>query len=118
MAELRKLDVRDTPLAAAMLLRALIEISDEHYRRAHNRPDTGKLGRNIVASATHMRDSSRLTTSAFDMVSRLAQPGGTDLLHVETLQKILHRDTHIPSYQVVNTFWDNVAPFVRACWAS
>jgi ParB-like nuclease domain len=118
VAELRKLDVRESPLATAMLLRALIEISDEHYRRTHRRTDLTKLAKNILASATHMRDSGTLTTGAFDMVSRLAQPGGADLLHVETLQKILHRDTHIPSYQVVNTFWDNIAPFVRACWAS
>lgn len=118
VTELRKLDVRETPLAVAMLLRALIEISDEHYRRVHGRTDLNKLAKNVLASATHMRDSSRLTTGAFDMVSRLSQPGGADLLHVETLQKILHRDTHIPSYQVVNTFWDNIAPFVRACWAN
>lgn len=118
VAEIRKLDVRETPLAAAMLLRALIEASDEHYRHAHRKPDTNKLAKNVLASATHMRDSGTLSTSAFDMVSRLAQAGGSDLLHIDALQKILHRDTHIPSYQLVNTFWDNIAPFVRTCWAS
>lgn len=118
VAELRMLDVRETPLAVAMLLRHLIEISEEYYRKKHRLADKTKLGKNVLASVTHMRDSARVDAGVFDIVSRIAQPGGTDLLQIETLQKIMHRDTHHPTYQLVNTFWDNIAPFVRACWSS
>lgn len=123
VAEIRMLAVKgdkSTPLAVAMLLRHLIEISDEHYRSKKSLPAKNGLGRNVLASAAHMKDCGTLTVSECDMVSRLADPGGsaTTLLHVETLQKMMHRDTHTPSYQVLNTFWDNIGPFVRTCWTS
>jgi hypothetical protein len=78
VAEIRSLTVKgdkSTPLAVAMLLRHLIEISDEYYRTEKTLPDTGKLGRNVLASAAHMKDSGTLTKSECDMVSRLANPG-------------------------------------------
>jgi hypothetical protein len=116
VAELRLINVKETPLAAALLLRSLIEISDENFRRIHHRPDKNKLAKNVLASATFMRDSAMLDSGQFDMVSRLTGNGQDSLLQIETLQKIVHRDTHHPNYQLINTFWDNVACFVRACW--
>lgn len=121
VAEIRMLAVRGdkaTPVAVGMLLRHLIEISDERYRTEKNPGDKGKLGKNVLASAAHMKDSGTLTVSECDIVSRLANPGtsAADLLHIETLQKMMHRDTHMPSYQLLNTFWDHIAPFIRACW--
>lgn len=118
VAEIRKLDVKETSLAAAMLLRGFIELSDGYYRTNQTLPDVGKLGKNVLASATHMRDSGKISISEFDIVKRLAVSDSRDeLLHIETLQKVMHRDTHHPNYQLVNTLWDNLAPFVRACWA-
>jgi hypothetical protein len=117
IAELRILSVKETPLAVAGLLRQLIEISDEHYRKKHHRVDATKLAKNVLNSATHMRDSGVLETAQFDAVSRLATTGGpSELLHIETLQKIMHRETHTPSYQVLNVFWNWIEDFVRACW--
>ena len=116
VSEIRKLHVRETPLAAAVLLRALIEISDGYFRNMSRIPDQTKLGKNIAKSATVMRDAGKLTTSEFDVVNRLAQPGNADLLNIDMLQKIIHRDTHHVDYQFVNTFWDNIGCFVRACW--
>lgn len=118
VAEIRKLDVKETSLAAAMLLRGFIELSDGYYRNSQSLPDTRKLGKNVLASATHMRDSGKISVSEFDIVKRLSIPDTSDeLLHIETLQKVMHRDSHHPNYQLVNTVWDNLAPFVRACWS-
>ena len=120
MAEIRKLKVRgdnSTPLAVGMLLRHLIELSDGHYVTIHQLP--GKpLGKSIFQSAQHMKSAQLLDVSQCDIVCRLADPGIKDneLLHIETLQKWMHRETHIPSYQALNIFWDAIAPFVRACW--
>ncbi|WP_313281589.1 ParB/Srx family N-terminal domain-containing protein [Delftia tsuruhatensis] len=119
LSELRKIDVKESPIAACMLMRGLIELSDKYYREKNKLEDLSKLGKNIVRSATHMRDSQQLTKSEFDSVKRFADPNTQDdLLHVETLQKIMHRETHHPNFQIVNSFWDNISPFVKACWQS
>lgn len=120
VAEIRKLKVRGdnaTPLAVGMLLRHLIELSDAHYVALNSL--TGKpLGKSIFQSAQHMKSAQLLDVSQCDIVCRLADPGisNSELLHIETLQKWMHRETHIPSYQALNIFWDAIAPFVRACW--
>lgn len=120
VAEIRKLKVRGnngTPLAVGMLLRHLIELSDAHYVALHKLP--GKpLGKSVFQSAQHMKSAALLDVSQCDIVCRLADPGVSNnaLLHIETLQKWMHRETHIPSYQALNIFWDAIAPFVRACW--
>lgn len=120
VAEIRKLKVRAdkaTPLAVGMLLRHLIELSATHYAALHALPEK-PLGKSIFQSAQHMRSINLLSESERDIICRLADPGrsNNELLHIETLQKWMHRETHIPSYQALNIFWDAIAPFVRACW--
>ena len=115
VTELRLMDLDNTPFAASMLLRALIEISDEHYRKKQTIQDKKGLAKNVAASADSMLNRTMLTISEHDMVKRLT--GGPDsLLQIETLQKKLHRNTHHSSKQFVNNMWDNVGCFVQACW--
>ncbi len=120
VAEMRKLKVRganSTPLAVGMLLRHLLELSDKHYTAANGLTEK-TLAKGVYQSALHMKAASSLSDSECDMVTRLCDStiSSSALLHVETLQKWMHRETHIPSYQALNTFWDAIAPFVRACW--
>ena len=120
VAEMRKLKVRganSTPLAVGMLLRHLLELSDRHYTVANGLTEKA-LAKGVHQSALHMKAASILSDSECDMVTRLCDStiSSSALLHVETLQKWMHRETHIPSYQALNTFWDAIAPFVRACW--
>lgn len=117
VSEMRALDVKKTPLATAMLMRHLIELSDEHYRKRFRLGDKGSLAKNVTASATDMLSRARLDRSECDITCRLGSTSSKDLLQIETLQKVMHRSTHHPTYQLINTFWDNIAPFVRACWA-
>lgn len=114
VTELRKMDLDETPFAASMLLRALIEIGDEYYRKGPGFNE-GKLAKNVRKSARHMRDRGMLTPEECDITVRLTT-GDDSLIQIETLQKMMHRDTHHLDKQFINTFWDNVAPFVRACW--
>lgn len=116
VTELRKLNLDETPFAAALLLRVLIELSDEYYRDQNGLPDLGKLAKNIRKSAAHMRDRGMLDRAQFDITDRLCGGGDQSLIEIESLQKMVHRDTHHLTKQFVNTFWDNVAPFVRNCW--
>ena len=120
LVEIRNLDVKKNPIAVAMLLRGFIEISDKFYREKHGISDANRLAKNVTASANHMHTNGALTASELDIVTRFSGVANLQdsLLHIEALQKIMHRETHHPNYQLVNTLWDNIAPFVRACWRS
>lgn len=116
VAELRALDLSKFPLAATMLTRALIELSDLHYRTTNALPDQGTLSKNIKRSAQHMLTNVKISASEEDMVKRLCNPSGA-MIEIETLQKMVHRNTHNLDRQFVNTLWDNIGCFVKACWA-
>lgn len=116
VAELRALDVSKFPLAATMLTRALIELSDLHYRTTNSLQDQGTLSKNIKKSAQHMLSNGKLNGSEEDMVKRLCNSSGA-MIEIETLQKMVHRSTHNLDRQFVNTLWDNIGCFVKACWA-
>ncbi len=116
VAELRGLDLTKFPLAAAMLLRALIELSDQHYRSANALKDQKKLAKNVKESVRHMLEKGRVSASEEDMVSRLCSATGA-MIDIDALQKMVHRSTHNLDRQFVNTLWDNIGCFVKACWA-
>ena len=116
MAELRALDLSKFPLAAAMLSRALIELSDLHYRSKNTLKDQKALAKNIKESARHMLANGKLDASEEDVVKRLCFSDGA-MIEIEALHKMVHRPTHNLNRQFVNTLWDNIGCFVRACWA-
>lgn len=116
VVELRLMDLDDTPFAASMLLRALVEISDEHYRKKMSILDKNALYKNVAASSDSMLNRKLLTSSEHDIVKRVCGGDSASFLHIETLQRMLHRNTHHSSKQFVNNMWDNLCSFIQACW--
>ena len=59
-----------------------------------------------------------LTASQAQLVKAYTVTKATDvgLFNVDTLQKYLHRETHLPAPSTINTFWDEFHVFVLACW--
>lgn len=115
VVELRSMDLDKTPFAASMLLRALIEISDTYYRKDQQIIDKGSLAKCVGASADSMLNRQMLNASQHAIVKSMTGGPGT-MLQIENLQKMLHRDTHHTSKQLVNTMWDNIGSFIQACW--
>ncbi len=115
VAELRQMNLDETPFAASMLLRALIEISDAYYRKSQQIPDKNALAKSVAASADSMLNRQMLTTSQHAIVKSMTGGPGT-MLQIDNLQKMLHRDTHHTSKQLVNTMWDNIGCFIQSCW--
>ena len=116
VSELRYIDLSKFPIAATMLMRALMEVSDLHYRTQNQLQDQQKLANNIKISAAHMRARGKLSEPEKDMIDILCNKGGA-MIEIATLQKMIHKPTHNLNRQFVNTLWDNIGCFVRACWA-
>lgn len=115
VSELRQVDPFATPLATAMLLRALIERSEIFYREKHSLKDKEALHKNIAASADHMKSNGSLNANEHDVVMRYTR-GDTGMLHIKTIQAYVHRADFHPNGQTLNTTWDEIGCFVRACW--
>lgn len=111
-------DIRDCPLTLAFLLRAIIELSEQHYRNSNQLTDKAKLADNIAAACDSMTSKHTLNSSQIALVKAYTVTNRNDvgIFNVDTLQKYLHRSTHLPSSETIITFWDELCPFIRACW--
>lgn len=116
VAELRQLDPNATPIAVNMLLRGLLELSDQAYRSAYKMKDLNGLHKNIASSADKMLQDGLLTKAEHHVVETYTRSEQT-FLHVRSIQKNIHDDTYHPNGQALNTMWDSIGCFVRACWA-
>lgn len=115
IVELRKLNPHDTPLATTMLLRALIELSNEHYRTTNSLKGISDLHRSVANTADHMKTTNKLTEQQHDIAMAYTRSEAS-LLHIKNLQATIHRSTHHPNGQALNTMWDDIGCFVLACW--
>lgn len=111
-------DIRDCPLTVAFLIRALIELSELHFRTANSLTDKSKLADNIAAACDSMVSQNALNASQSSLVKAYTATNRNDvsIFNIDTLQKYLHRPTHLPSSETIITFWDELSPFIRACW--
>lgn len=111
-------DVRESPLTTAFLIRAIIELSEKEYRTTKSLTDKKKLADNIFSACDSMLGGALMTGSQVDLVKAYTATTRSDvgIFNVDTLQKYLHRETHKPAPQTINTFWDELYPFVHACW--
>jgi hypothetical protein len=111
-------DVRESTLTVAFLIRAMIELSEKQFRTANSLQDKNVLADNIAAACDAMLNKSLLNRSQVDLVKSytVTKRSEVGIFTVDTLQKYLHRETHKPTAQTINTFWDELHPFVHACW--
>ena len=115
IVELRKLNPYDTPLSTAMLLRALLELSNDYYRGKKSLKKMDGLHKSMATTADHMHKAELLTKQQHDLVMRYTRTEES-MLHVKTVQSYLHKDNFHPNAQALNTFWDEIGCFVAACW--
>ncbi len=115
LVELRKMDTQDTPLATAMLLRALIEASNNQYRATRGLDAISTLHQSVANSADHQLQNGLITQAQHDVVMAYTR-SQQGMLHIKTLHHYVHRTTNHPTGQGLNALWDEFGCFVRACW--
>jgi len=113
--ELRQFDPNLTPLPTTMLLRALFESSEKDYRGKKSLPKKGALHEDIAACADYMKEISLLSAGEHEVVIRHTRTEG-GMFHIKTIQAYIHEAEFHPNGQALNTLWDEIGCFVRACW--
>ncbi|MCP1727259.1 hypothetical protein J2T60_001224 [Natronospira proteinivora] len=121
-AELTKINLKHTPMAAAVLVRLLIELTVEHYVQTNNLGGAAKkeagngkvgLGHRLIASAKHMNKNNILDREKTDLT---IQQANKEQMSLHTLNKVVHSEYFFEGKESLNKFWDNLRPFLRECW--
>lgn len=118
VAELRRLKTggtTGTPIAVAMLLRALIELSTNRYRDVFSVKAEQDFHRQVACVADHMKTRNFIDADQHAVVLRMSREA-EGMLHVKTLQKYVHSDAFHPTADVLNSLWDQISFYIGACW--
>lgn len=111
----RKIDVREAPNAAAVLLRVLLEMSVNRYISSNKlKTKDDSLARGIKNAANHMNRDGKITKQYHDEIIRIGDY--QNLFSARTLQRFVHSFDFNPDRQVLCTLWDNIDRFVSICW--
>jgi hypothetical protein len=107
--ELRKLSLKDTPVASAMLMRAVLESTVKSHFEGTATPATGELKRCMaVVKQVHGRD--RTIATAVDKIysSNARTPGS-----VSWFNDIAHSADAVPTPDTVRQAWSLILPVLR-----
>lgn len=118
VAELRKLKTggsTGTPIAIAMLLRALVELSTNRYRDVFGVRLDQDFHRQVAYVADHMKSNAFIGDDQHALLIRMTRESES-MLHVKTLQKYVHSDAFHPTADILNSLWDQISFYVGACW--
>ncbi|MGK4342634.1 hypothetical protein ACSMFT_15810 [Ectopseudomonas oleovorans] len=120
LATLKHSGDKGTPISVAFLLRALLELSSDHYLTVN--PDAIRrlepntpLREKVKCSAKHMHLNGKLSQVSLDVVLRhCAEDGG--MLTISTLQRYLHSTAHFPNGETLNSMWSELKDYIIECW--
>jgi hypothetical protein len=110
-----KIDVREAPIAAGILVRLVLEQSVEHYAN-NNEVDISndKLHVCITKVAGKMKALGKINKKQFELLNKMRN--SEELISVHTLNAWVHHSTYTPEPRHVCTLWDNIYFFLCACW--
>lgn len=112
--ELGRLNVVNFPNAAAVLVRMFLELSvDAYIKRKGMSCKKSEIAERIKAVADHMVNEGLIRDQR--EANGYKQHTSKETISTMTLHGFVHHQ-FIPDQQTVNTFWDNMLPFLRNCW--
>lgn len=117
LSEIHSLNVKDNPIATAMLLRTLIEYATNYYilTKVPNFPKEDFVPR-IRKTAEHMFSEQKISQEQLELIKKYTLNEGS-ILHMTTLHKYVHSTHFHPEHQTLNAFWDEIEFYVRECWS-
>lgn len=111
-------DIQKAPICLALLTRVLIELSTNYYMKRHNITDKQKLSSNISSVCDSMKTKGIISDSLVSLIKAytVTDKSSISIFNIDTLQKYIHRDTHLPNSQTIIKFYDEISPYICICW--
>lgn len=125
--ELTRINAKNCPVAAAVLVRMFVELSVGNYVTVNNLEDKAvekakakgaktkpvSLSFKIQAAVDHLLDNRKLTRGDKDVIYAMTD---VEQMSLQTLNQVVHSNHFFTDKQALMIFWDNLLPFLRRCW--
>ncbi|MDA8273002.1 MAG: ParB/Srx family N-terminal domain-containing protein [Deltaproteobacteria bacterium] len=115
LAEIKSLRTDKNPIAVAMLLRSFIELSTEYYITNNKISNGNTIAEKIKECAKHMKSVNKIDKKQEIVIDKIMS-NPRDVLNISTLHSFVHADYSFPDHRTINTYWDGIEFYVKACW--
>lgn len=111
----RRIDVREAPIAAGILVRLLLEFSIDFYSQRHGfEKGNDPLFKKLKRVADKMYEQKQITKQQLQLLQKMGK--SESIISVHTLNAYVHDPSYCPKPSDLCTFWDNIYYFVCFCW--
>ena len=116
--ELRRLKVKDYPIAVALLLRALFEAAIYHYASCKNlKSQPTRKMINAVAQDMYTKGILNKYRNPKDRLSEIKKLASKDeIFSMDTLHSFVHSEHDLPDYQRIVSIWILARDFLNDCF--
>jgi len=110
-----KIKVREATIAAAVLVRLVLERSVDYYiQKKKVSCKNDKLHIRISETAKSMEQAGKINHKEIQFLEKMSK--SDTLFSAHTLNAWVHNSKYTPSPREVCTFWDNIYFFIVECW--
>jgi len=111
----KKIDVREAPVSAGVLVRLVLERCVQCYAKKNNVTinDNDKFHTRISKVAQKMKELGAIDNNKLNLLNRMSDP--KELMSTNALHSWVHNSDDIPEPRHICTFWDKIRFFLVEC---
>lgn len=110
-----KIDVREAPIGAGVLVRLILERSVDFYAKKEKITFKDSiLHKKIREIAMHMKSKNLIDKKEHEQLGKMSK--SDELISAHTLNAWVHNQNYTPTPRDICTFWDNIYFFLVKCW--
>lgn len=113
-AEMCRLSSKDLPIACIVMMRVFLEITMKQTILAMGL-EWQNLSKSSLRVSEKLYSANYINDSIKELVKQYANTEG-GLFTISNIQSHIHSTRFHPSQSSVNTYWDELDPFLAACW--
>lgn len=108
-----QLDLEKNKFAVAVVLRTLIDLTTQNFLNKNKMQSRSKLVKDLRCVNQTLLERGLLDKSQHRDALRIIE-GGTSSDSIESLQRVLHSESHLPTKDELTTLWDCLEPLLVA----
>lgn len=113
-SDMCRLSSKDTPIACIVMLRVFLETSVKQVIISMNLKQD-KLSNSTTRVVEGLHKTDYISDGVKEVIKQYSNPH-SGLFSIKNIQSLVHSTSFHPNKSMVNTYWDELEPFLAACW--
>lgn len=113
-SDICRLSSKETPIACVVMLRVFLETSVKQVTISMNL-EWQNLSKSTSRVVDGLHQTSYISDGVKEIIKQYSNTQG-GMFSINNIQSMVHSTSFHPNKSMVNTYWDELEPFLAACW--